>query len=329
MDNNAYFLITAGSLLLLGMAADMIGRRTPLPRVTLLLLFGVAIGPSGLDLLPEFLYGHFDLIDNMTLLMVGFLIGGLFTVENLAKQGNSIIGISASAAIVTTAVVSFGLVSTHMPLEIALMLGAIVSATALAASFDVVKEMGSKSYFSKLLLAIVAIDDAWALIIFSLCISLAATLLGQGGSMSPLFHAGREIGGALLLGILLGIPGANLTGRIKAGQPLLMEALGLVFICGGLAFWLDVSFLIAAMVMGATIANLAKHHERPFHAIEGVEWPFLLLFFVLAGASFEISALKDFGFIGAAYVVFRVIGKIGPRQVRSYVMPKAQSGIGW
>ena len=64
------------------------------------------------------------------------------------------------------------------------------------------------------------------------------------------------------------------------------------------------------MTMGVMIANFARHHEQPFRAIEGLEWPLLAIFFVLAGASLDISALIDIGWIGFAYVVFRSIGKI-------------------
>jgi len=83
-----------------------------------------------------------------------------------------------------------------------------------------------------------------------------------------------------------------------------------VFVCGGLALWLDVSFLIASMVMGAVVTNMATHHEYPFHAIEDIEWPFMVIFFVLAGASLEFSALRDIGLIGAVYVVCRIAGKV-------------------
>ena len=72
---------------------------------------------------------------------------------------------------------------------------------------------------------------------------------------------------------------------------------------------LDVSFLIASIVMGAVIANFAKHHEYPFHAIEGVEWPFMVIFFVLAGASLELSAVSEIGFIGIVYILCRATGK--------------------
>lgn len=90
---------------------------------------------------------------------------------------------------------------------------------------------------------------------------------------------------------------------------MLAEALGIVFICGGAAIWLGVSFLIASMVMGVVVTNIAQHHDYPFHAIEGVEWPFMVIFFVLAGAYLEFDALLDIGFIGTIYILSRIAGK--------------------
>jgi len=63
------------------------------------------------------------------------------------------------------------------------------------------------------------------------------------------------------------------------------------------------------MAMGAVIANFAGHHTRPFHAIEGIEWPFMVIFFFLAGASLEILALQEVGIIGSAYILARSLGK--------------------
>ena len=103
---------------------------------------------------------------------------------------------------------------------------------------------------------------------------------------------------------------AYLSGRIEPGEPMLAEALGVVFLCGGVAIWLGVSFLLASITLGATVANLAKHHTRPFHAIEGVDEPFLILFFVLAGASLEVEALASVGLIGGAYLALRAIARV-------------------
>ena len=99
---------------------------------------------------------------------------------------------------------------------------------------------------------------------------------------------------------------------------MLIEALGIVFLVGGLAIWLDVSFLIASMVMGMVIANIAQHHEYPFHAIEGIEWPFMVIFFVLAGASLEFHTLMSIGLIGLVYIVCRAAGKIIGVRIGSY-----------
>ena len=310
MDPTAQILLTLGGILLLGLATDVLGQRTPLPRVTLMLLFGMLIGPGMLDLIPTVVTDRFELIASMALLMVGFLLGGRLTRDTLQRSGREIISISVTAVIVTSTIVFLGLMLVGVPLEIAILLGCIASATAPAATVDIVMESGYKGRFADLLLAIVALDDAWGLIIFSLGLALVAALAGVDGHASPLLAALQDIGGSAILGLLIGLPAAYMTGRIRQGQPMLTEALGLVFVCGGLALWLNVSFLIASMVMGAVVTNLAKHHEYPFHAIEDIEWPFMVIFFVLAGASLEFSALRDIGLIGAVYVVCRIAGKV-------------------
>ncbi|MBK9129861.1 MAG: cation:proton antiporter, partial [Phycisphaerales bacterium] len=87
-------------------------------------------------------------------------------------------------------------------------------------------------------------------------------------------------------------------------------AAGSVFVCCGVSMLLHVTYLLAAMVMGMVVVNLARHHRRPFHAIEGIERPAMVLFFVLAGASLQFAALARIGWIGAAYVVFRIVGRL-------------------
>ncbi|MDH5515767.1 MAG: cation:proton antiporter [Gammaproteobacteria bacterium] len=310
MESSAQILLTLGGILLLGLATDILGQRTFLPRVTLMLLFGIAIGPAMLDLIPAVVADRFELIANMALLMVGFLLGSRLTRENLRRSGKEIISISVSAVLGTALLVFLGLVLAGVPVEIAILLGCIASATAPAATVDIVMESGYKGYFADLLLAVVALDDAWGLILFSLGLALVAALAGLDGHSAPMLVALQDIGGAALLGVFIGLPAAFLTGRIRPGQPMLVEALGLVFICGGIALWLDVSFLIASMVMGAVIANLARHHEYPFHAIEDIEWPFMVIFFVLAGALLEFSSLAEIGLIGAVYIGCRIVGKV-------------------
>jgi Kef-type K+ transport system membrane component KefB len=242
--------------------------------------------------------------------MVAFLLGGKLRINALKKSARKILFISISAAITTAMLVSLSLIGVGISAEIAILLGCIAAATAPAAILDVVIESGYKGPFSDLLLSIVAIDDVWALILFSVGIAIVASFNGMLGDVSPLLLIIKDIGGAILLGVAIGLPAAYLTGRVKKGEPSLTEALGIVFVCGGFAIWFEVSFLIAAMVMGAVISNVARHHQYPFHAIEGIEWPFMVIFFVLAGASLEFDALRDISYIGVVYILSRAAGKI-------------------
>lgn len=308
-------LITLGALLLFGLLTFWFGSITALPRVTLLIIMGVFVGPNGLDLFAETRDFWFEQISVLALIMIGFLLGSTLTRSTLKLHGKQIIGISLGAAFITLTVVFSGLLfispllSNPLPIYVALLLAAIATATDAAATVAVIDESKDESYFGKTLLGVVALDDAWGLLIFSLCLSIAMSSTVDNGL--PMIASGLwEITGAMLLGIVLGLPMAFLTGRIQAGEPTLIEALGLIMLCGGLALWLEVSYLLAAMAMGATVANLATHHTRPFHAIKNIQSPFLVLFFILAGASLDFVNLLDVGLIGALYITLRVIGKI-------------------
>jgi Kef-type K+ transport system membrane component KefB len=331
MTQTVETLFAIGGILLLGLATDYLGRRTVLPRVTLLMLFGILIGDEALALIPATLSSRFELIATLALMMVGFLLGGKLTASSLRQSTHQLLWISLSAALGTTLIVTLALVTVGVAAEIAILLGCIAAATAPAATLDTVLESGTQSRFSRLLLAIVAVDDAWAVIIFSLGLALVSLLMGTQDAIVSISDATAEIGGAILLGAVVGLPAAYLTGRLAPGQPMLMEALGLVFICGAAALALEVSFLIAVMVMGAVIANLAKHHEYPFHEIENIEWPFLVVFFVLAGASLEIDALLNLGVAGVVYIIARAVGKLSGARLGAAVSrsdPSVQRWLG-
>jgi Kef-type K+ transport system membrane component KefB len=310
MQPSTQFLIAIGGILLFAIAADLIGKHTFLPRVTLLLIFGIIIGKDVLDLLPTVVTNQFDLLAEIALLMVGFLIGGKLTRKSMQENFGKTLWISSSAVLITVTTVSLSLFMFGVDAQLAILLGCIATATAPATTMDVIAESNYKSPFASLLISIVAIDDALGLIVFSVGITLIGLFSGSENSMYPIVGAIREIGGAILLGTVIGLPAAFLTGRLKPGQPSLVEALALVFLCGGLANWLDLSFLIASMVMGCVIVNLAKHHDYPFHAIEGIEWVFLIIFFALAGASLSLESLTSIGVIGITYIIARIFGKI-------------------
>jgi len=306
----AEILITFGGLFIVGVLADLVGRHTPLPRVTLLLLAGFLIGPSVLDWLPQFTEDWFPVLTDIALAMIGFLLGQKLTLPTLRQMGRSVLTMSIGEVILTALLVFSVLSLCGVSLEVALLLAGIAPATAPAATVDVVREYKAKGRFTDTLLGIVAIDDAWGLLVFSVLLAMAQALSGQGGAGEVLASGAWEIGGAVLLGLVLGVPMAYVTGRIRPGEPTQAEALGLVLLCAGLAVWVEVSYILTAMVLGAVVANLAKHHDRPFHAIEGIEWPFLILFFLLAGAALHMEALAQVGLLGAGYIGLRIAGRI-------------------
>lgn len=242
--------------------------------------------------------------------MVGFLLGGQLSKSLILRSAKSILWISLAAAIGAVFVVASGLIWLGVPKEIALLLACISAATAPEVTVDLVLESGKESSFSKELLAIVALDDVWGLVIFSIGLSVVAFVVQSNGTESRILEAIWDILGAVLLGTLLGYPAAQLSGRLRPGRPMFAEALGLVLFCGGLALWLDVSFIVASMVMGAVVKNFAEHHEYGFHEIEDIEWPFMIVFFILAGASLQFGAVQLVLFSGGFYIVLRAAGKI-------------------
>ncbi len=83
-----------------------------------------------------------------------------------------------------------------------------------------------------------------------------------------------------------------------------------MFLTAGLAIWLDLSFLLAGIACGAMVVNTGRHHTRPFYEIEHIEWPFMIFFFVLAGAALQPDLLLKLGLLGAAYVLLRLAGRL-------------------
>ena len=290
--NDVPILLIFGLLFLLGLAADLVGRHSLIPRVTLLILVGLAVGPVGFDLLPRGLvHDWFPPLTTLALSLVGFLLGQKLSLSELRAHGRLVVSITLGETTAALVLLALALLAIGVHPVAALLLAGIGTATAPAATFDVVKECGIKGEFPDTLLAVVALDDAVALLLFSLMMAAASAVEGNSSVMFSLAGGIQEIGGSLLLGAVLGVPMAFLTGRIRPGEPTLAEAMGFVLLCGGIASWLHLSPVLSAMIMGAVVASLAKHHERPFHAIEGVEWPFLIRFFILAGASAHPGAL--------------------------------------
>ncbi len=318
--NDAPLLLILGILFLLGLGADLVGRHTPVPRITLLIVCGLAVGPAGFDLLPDALVRDwFPPLTTLALSLVGFMLGHKLSLAELKAHGKLVVAITIGETTGALLLVALALLLMGVHPAVALLLAGIATATAPAATFDVVRESGATGEFPDTLLAVVALDDAWALFLFSLAMAAASAVNGDGSVAFNMVGGLKEIGGSLLVGVVLGIPMAYLTGRIRPGEPTLAEAMGFVLLCGGIATWLDLSPVLSAMIMGGIVASFASHHERPFHEIEGIEWPVIILFFILAGASAHVEALLMVGEITIVYMLVRCIGSYAGARV----------GAGW
>ena len=310
MESNATVLLTLGALFLIGLATDFVGRISKLPRVTLLLVFGLILGGGGADLLPDRVYSWFPLITDIALLLVGFLLGGKISVADIRRNGPVVLVLSLAIVLATLLLVTAGLTLFGVPVILALILGGVATATDPATTLEVIRENGASGKFTRNLQGIVAIDDVWGLVAFSVVLAVCQLTTGDAAPLALVAHALMEIGGSIALGAVLGWPAAWLSGRIKPGEPTLIEALGLVLLSGGLARLLELSPLLSTMVLGMVIANLARHHQQAFHEIEDIEWPFMILFFVLTGASLKFDGAQDVIWLIGGYAVLRIAGRL-------------------
>jgi Kef-type K+ transport system membrane component KefB len=339
----AFALILVGLFLLSGFAAHVLGRRIRIPRVTLLLLLGFLAGPYVLDLIPSEASGWFPLTARIALSVVGFQLGERFLGKKLKETGGTVLGVSLAEVVAASTAVMTALLLFGFPLPLAILLAAVAPASAPAATLDVIREAKAEGPLTDTVLGVVAIDDAWGVILFSLLLVLVQAVTDQQASAAVLLHGLREVGGGILIGLVMGLPMAWLTGRARPGELTLIETLGFVFLCSGLAIRFELSHILACMAMGATVSNLARHHERPFHAIEEVEQPFLILFFLLAGFDFDLGQLRVVGAAGLVYVAARAVGLVcggwlgasvarAPATVRSHtgwcLLPQAGVALG-
>jgi len=309
-------LIVVGLFLLAGFAAHMLGRRIHLPRVTLLLLLGFLVGPSVLGFVPREAEEWFPLAANVALSVIGFQLGERFLGKKLRQTGRTVLLVSLTEVVFAAACVFVAVMLVGVPLPLALLLASVAPASDPASTLDVIREAEAKGPVTDTILGVVAIDDAWGVILFSVLVVVAQVVGGGDGSATTVVHGFVEVGGGLLLGAGLGLPMALLTGRIRPGELTLVETLGFVLLCSGLATWWGLSHILACMAMGAVVSNVARHHKRPFHAIEEVEQPLLIVFFVLAGFHFDIGQvgaeggdqLWQFVLLGGGYILGRAVG---------------------
>lgn len=306
----AQSLLLIGALLALGLFAEYLGRRSRLPRVSILIMLGMAVGPVGLDLLPALGNNWFDYLSTLALTMIGFLLGAKLDRETIAQHGAQALWLALGITVVTFLVVGTGFYWLGVGLPVALVLAGVSLATDPLATTDVIAESGRDTLLSRMLTALVALDDVWGLILFSAVLSGVNLVVNGSLEMHFVWEGLREMLGGIALGVVLGVPMAYVSGRIQAGEPTLIEALAMVFLCAGLGLALEVSYLLAAITMGGVVGRLASHHTSAFHEIDHIEWPVLIVFLILVGASFDPETLPQVWHLVLAYMLLRSLGRM-------------------
>lgn len=317
-------ILSFAAILLLGLLAARILRRVRFPAVTAYLLLGILIGPEVLRLVATPILGASGTISNIVLSFVAFSLGQNFSRENFSRIGKSVLWISLLEASGAWLLVTFScLYLLKQPLPVSLLFGAIASATAPAATVMVVRESRAKGTFTDTLLGVVAVDDAWCLIIFAISLALAKGLTqagGEGFHLSAAFARSLlEIGGALGLGALMALIFTYFSRHVRSPGDLLIYTLGFILLNTGLAIYFHLSVLLASMFLGIVLVNTSKISFRFFDTLRTIDSPLYLAFFVLAGASLEVHVLGKLGLLALTYFIFRILGKVGGASLGGWI----------
>jgi Kef-type K+ transport system membrane component KefB len=316
-------------IILAGFLAAKLFRTAKIPAVTSYILVGIVIGPSGLEVMPEGILAASGFISDVVLGLIAFGIGRNFHFRTFGKTGRIIVRISAMEALGALVLVTAALhLLLRMPLHVAVLFGAIASATAPAATVMVVEETKAKGPLTDTLLGVVALDDAWALMIFAVSMVVAKTIASGGATHLEIFmEAGMavfEIAFSLTLGAVFAWLLHHYSSRVKDPSDLEIFTLGIILLTVGAASSLGLSVLLACLSLGVVLVNLSSEGCRFFEVIEPLDTPLYLIFFVLAGALLEIGLLREIGLLGLAYIVFRVAGKL----LGAYIGASDPGGMG-
>ena len=293
-----------------GMFCGRMAKHIRLPNVTGYLVAGLLIGPSVFGVLSADFLDTISIISTVALGFIAFSIGNEFKITYFKRVGVAPIVIACMESLFAVVFVVLGLIISGQNVSFSLVLGAIAAATAPAATIMVIKQYRAKGPVTETLLSVVAIDDATALILFSLAVAVAQALSNGAASLgASLLSPLKEIGGALVVGAALGfvflLP---LRFFKKAGNRLSLIA-AFIFLGLGISEWLGLSDLLLCMAMGAVVANFSADVGSIMDLCDGVTPPIFMLFFVASGADLQLSVLPTVGLIGVVYIVLRVVGK--------------------
>lgn len=294
-----------------GMAMTRLIKRINLPNVTAYLIAGLLVGPYVLKILTPEMNTQLAIISDVALGFIAYSIGGEFKISYIREIGVKPMVITAFEGCVASLMVFLTLLVIGQPLPICLSLGAIAAATAPAATLMVVRQYKADGPVTRMLLPVVAMDDALGLMLYAIMMAIARAIdSGEALSVMTLFVKPMiEIVGSLGLGVVMGLLMVFCLRFFHSrGNKLTMTIL-VVFMAVGLSNMLDLSSLLVCMMIGATMINISTDSTALLEQCDRFTPPLFLLFFVLSGANLDLSVLPTVGVVGVAYVLSRAVGK--------------------
>ena len=327
-------LLSLSLALFAGLMLSRLAKIVKLPAVTAYLVAGILVGPFCLGALKVPGLGFhslhqvegFSILTQVALGFIAFAMGNEFRLAQLKAMGSKAIVIGIFQAVVTTVVVDIVLIALHLlfpniiTLPAAITLGAIASATAPAATLMVVKQYKADGPLTRLLLLVVALDDAVGLIVFAVSFGIARSLMeGAVDMVSILVNPIVEIVCSLGLGAIMGWILTQLEKMFNSNTNRLNMSTAFVFLTVALsmidfhigAVHISFSSLLVCMMLGTIFCNICPLSEDLMERTDKWTSPLFALFFVISGAELELNVFAEISIvlIGLVYILFRSLGK--------------------
>jgi Kef-type K+ transport system membrane component KefB len=327
------YLLLAGIAIGFGL---LVGKGTHFLKVTGVvgyIITGVLIGPDVLGII-QLSPNEVETITNVALGFVAFIIGGELTRSLMKKMGKSIVAIIFGESFGAFILVFVGIYFLTHNIPEAIIFAAMAPASAPAGTVAVLQEYKAKGKLTDSILAVVGFDDALAIFIYAFSIALVGILLSSNvfSVSNALFTPVIEIGGALLIGFLIGGAFTFILKRLVEREEILVVALTAILVTAGVSLYLGFSLILACMALGMTIINVYPvDNKAVFDHVKSISLPIYILFFVIAGANLHIGLLLIIGLLGAVYIICRTVGLIGGSYIAalaSRVDPLIRNNLG-
>ena len=327
-------LLTLSIALFAGLMLSRLAKLVHLPAVTAYLVAGILIGPyllgafgiRGLGFISMADIETYSLLPDVALGFIAFSIGNEFRLSQLKQIGRKATIIGIAQAVFTTILVDVALIGLHFmipdkfPLPAAIVLGAVASATAPAATLMVVRQYKAKGTVTDILLPIVALDDAVGLVLFAVSFGVAKALIsGAVDILSVVVEPLLEVVLSLLLGAVMGWIFTFFERFFHSRSKRLAMSVTFVLMTVALSMikfevaGIHVAFssLLVCMMLGTIFCNCCDFSEELMDRLDRWTAPLFILFFVISGAELELAVFKDYVIvcIGLVYVLFRSLGK--------------------